>query len=808
MEYESFLKNNLRLRNLKERAFDTPEICVERARLVTQSYKSTENLPPLMRAAKAFEAVLTNKAVPIAEGELIVGSLGSKPKAVPLYPEFGIKFVENEIDDFDNRPFDRYVLSEESKQILREEVIPYWKGRSREDIAVELASWLLPEGVEDAWDPSSFGIKPVIYAGYRKASGDGHVVVNYEKVLRVGLKGILSEINEALARLDRADREAPAKQLFLKSAATCIEAAISFAKRYSAAARELAREESNPERKRELLEIAEVCAWVPENPARTFHEAVQSVWFAHMLLWLESNGHSVGLGRMDQYLYPYYEADCREGILTRGKAAELLGCLFIKVCEIKKIRPWSETVYKTGYPTFQAITIGGVTPAGDDATNELSYVFLDVTGSLKLPEPVVIVRVHEKSPDEFLLRAGQALLEHGGGLPSFFGDNAIIEAMMDAGIGLEDARDYAMIACSEPVVPGKHVSHTGSSVYVNLLKVVEMSLNGGRDPLSGIASFPMDKDLTECSSFDEVMEAFQQQLSHYVKFVPILNNITSFLDTLLNPSPYTSSLLDYRINMGKDMSEGGGDNETNTIVQGHGLANAANSLFAIKKLVFEDMVLSPHELHQALLSNFAGPRGEYIRQLLVNCPKYGNDVDEVDQMAAEIARMFTEEVRQYDPPWRGGVFGVSFQGLTANVPEGKMTGATPDGRKSGDALADNISPQAGTDVSGPTAVTLSVSKIDQSRCLNGNLLNLKFHPTAVVGEGLSKLIALIKAYLIDLAGWQVQFNIVSADKLRAAQADPDCYRDLIVKVAGYSAQFISLDKALQDQIIQRTEHLT
>jgi formate C-acetyltransferase len=797
-----------RLAALKQRLFDIPQICTERARLVTESYKETENLHPAMRVAKAFEHVLSNKALPIGDSELIVGSLGAHPKGVPLYPEFGVRFLEREIDEFDKRPFDKYLVSPDDKSILRNEVIPYWKGRSREDRSIAFASDLLPDEVKPAWDPDSFAIKPVIYAGYRKASGDGHVVVDYERVLNVGMKGLLDEAERALSGTHLGTHEGPSRRLFLRAVITCLKAAIAFSKRYSNEASRLAAREHEPERRKELEAIAAVCERVPEHPARSFHEALQATWFAHMLLWMESNGHSVGLGRMDQYLYPYYKADMESGKLTSERVLELLGCFFVKVCEIKKIRPWPETQYKSGYPTFQAITVGGQTAEGRDATNELSYAILDVTAQMRLPEPVVVVRVHEGSPHEFLMKAGEALVKHGGGLPSFFGDRAIIGAMTDAGIPLDDARNHAIIACSEPVVPGKHVSHTGSSTYLNLPKILEMSLNGGVDPATKLGLHPVQGSLGDFESFDEVFAAFREQLSYYAAFVPALNNITSYLDTIYYPSPYTSSLLAFRIEMGKDMSEGGGPNETNTIVQGHGLPNVANALYALKKQVFDDKALTAAAVHQALLSDFAGPDGERIRQILYKSSKYGNDQEDVDSMAAQVAKVFTEEVRRHDPPWRGGVFGVSFQGLTANVPEGRATGATPDGRRAGEALADNLSPQAGTDVNGPTAVTLSVSKIDQSRCLNGNLLNLKFHPTAVAGEGLSKLIALIKTYLVDLSGWQVQFNIVSADKLKAAQAEPDLYRDLIVKVAGYSAQFISLDRALQDQIIQRTEHLT
>jgi len=803
--YEDKL-NIARWNTLKKSIFEDPEICLDRARLITESYKETESLPQIIRVAKAFEKVLKEMNIYIQPEELLVGNLTGKPMATPIYPEFGVSFIERELDEFEKRPFDKFIVSEEVKGGLKE-IIRYWKGKAREDKVVELASLILPEEVKVAWDDIGFDLNEIIHAGSKRADGDGHLEPGHETPLKKGFKGIIKEAKEALSKIDFRDRDAVNKSLFLKAVIICYEAVIDFVKRYAKLAQELALREKNPDRKKELAEISNACGWIAENSPRTFFEALQMTWFTHLLRWVESNGHSVTIGRLDQYLYPYYEKDIKEKRMTREEALELIGCFFIKIGEIKKLRPWSETQHLGGRPTFQAITIGGQDSSGRNVTNELSYLILEATACLKIPEPVVIIRVHSETPDDFLLKGIEALIRHGGGLPSFFSDEAIIPALLNVGIPLNEARNYAMVACSEPAIPGKHVDHTGAAIYINLPKLLELTLNGGKDPNTNICLCPDDRDLAIFECFDEVIEAYKKQLKCYMKFVPMITNITSMLDPQINPTPYTSGLLDYRIEIGKDMTEGGGPNDNNTIVQGHGLPNLANSLAAIKKVVFEEKRISGKELQEALLTNFEGLRGEEIRRMLLNAPKYGNDDDYVDLIMEDISVLFVNGLKKCGIPWRGGVYGVSLQGLTANVPEGEVTGATPDGRKAGEALADNISPQAGTDVNGVTAMLKSVGKIDHSSYLNGTILNVKFHPTAVKGEGVSKLAALIRTYLTDFKGWQIQFNIISAEKLKEAQGKPAEYKDLLVKVAGYSAQFISLDKELQDQIILRTENV-
>lgn len=792
----------------RDALFNTPKVCPERARLYTESYKETEGLQTEIRIAKAFAKTLANMTIFIEPNHLLVGNLASSPVASPVWPEYGVTWLEKELDHLSERPHDKFLIDDEAKRQIKE-LVCYWKDKGREEVIVNRTREILPDNVKKAFDSESYGIRPVLYAGYNKASGGaGHTPLNYEKALKIGLMGLIKEAEKSLAAINFSERDAVDRVIFLRSVIISLKAAISFAKRYADLAEKLAEKETDEKRKWELIEISRICNWVPKNPARSFWEALQATWFIHLLRWLESNGHSVTIGRMDQFLYPYFEKDVREGTITREQARELVENLFIKMAEVKRLRHWIETTFKSGYPLFQGITIGGQTSEGDCAVNELSYLILEVTGRLKLPEPVVTCRVYSRIPDEFLVKCVETLVKHGGGLPSFFGDGAIISAMQNEGIPLIEARNYSVIPCSEAGVAGRHIDHTGGDCYINLLKVLELALNGGTDPESGLCLCPGEKDLSTFHSFNEIWEAYEKQLGYYVRFIPLFTAISSQLYAELNPTPFTSALMDHRIEIGKDMARGGGP--TKDICdeqQGHGVANVANALAAIKRLVFDDQKLNLQELNEALMKNFEGKRCEEIRRLLLKAPKYGNDDDYVDLLAVNVAKHFNEEIKKCGTTWRGGTYGVSFQSLTANVPEGKATGATPDGRKRGEALADNISPVAGTDVNGVTAMLRSVAKIDNSLYRYGSILNVRFHPTALRGEGINKLAALIITYLVDYKGWQIQFNIISSDTLRDAQQHPEKYKDLVVKVAGYCAQFIALDKRLQEQIILRTENM-
>ena len=750
----------------------------------------------------------------ILKGELIVGNQASKPKAAPLFPEFSISFLVRELDEFPKRPHDPFEVSEEVRNVILE-IAPYWYGRTHEDRVIYLTKLLLPEDAAKVFDFNSFILNDVIYAGVRKASGDGHIIPNYRKILNIGLTGILEEVSNELKSLNLNDPNTFKKRTFLEAIRITYEGVLNFIKRYAKLAKELAENEEDSVWRNELLKIAEVCENLVKGPPNTFREALQLVWFIHLILHIESNGHSISLGRLDQYLHPFYRKDLDEDRITRDEALEFIKCFLIKMNTLNKVRPWSETRYKSGYPLFMTITLGGQTPDGDDATNELTYIFLDALAETKLPQPTIIVRVHSKTPDNLLIHATKALIRHGGGLPAFFSDEVIVPALTNMGVPIEDARDYAIAGCSEAVIPGKSLSFTGGDCYFNLLKLLEITLNGGCNPRTNICLYKT-KEPSRIKSMEEFIEEFRKQLAYYAQFIVPLTSITSATDADLNPTPFTSSLIDHRIELGADVSEGGGPNVrySHTIIQGHGIANVANSLYAIEELVFRKGFITLDELRNILLSNWTGYLGERLRKIVLNLPKYGNDVDDVDRYAKLIAKMFYDEIVRKYRPWRGGVFGLSLQGLTANVPEGEVTGATPDGRLAGEPLADNASPHPGTDKNGVTAALKSFAKIDHTLFINGNILNVKFHPSALVDQfgniddvRVYRFTQLLKTFLVDLKGFQVQFNIVSADVLRAAQREPEKYPNLVVKVAGYSAYFVMLDRKLQEQIIARTEHI-
>ena len=782
-----------------------PAICPERALLYTRAWQDSEGEPLMIRRALGFSKVLREMRLYIRPGDLIVGNQAGMPRAAPIFPEYAMRWVVEELDAFAKRPIDRFAASDETKATLRE-LYRYWKGRTYQDRVTALTRHSLPEEIAAAFDFRLSNLNQAISNLGRLSAGDGHIIANYERVIRLGLRALIGEARCRAAALDMARAESIEQRLFYEAVEISLLAAIEYAERFAALAEREAGNESDAARQAELLAIADTCRRVPAHPARTFREAIQAAWFAHVLIQIESNGHSIGPGRFDQYLFPYYAADLAVGRLTREQALELVECFWLKCNEINKVREWAYTQHMSGYPLFQTVTLGGQTRDGREAVNDLTAVCLEATGNLKLPQPTVAVRVRDGSPEEYLLEAARCLLRHGGGMPAFFNDEVSIPLLMRVGVTLEDARDWCVMGCSEPQVAGRFNTGSGGGSHINLPKVLEIALNGGRNPSTGLRPFPEERDLRTFGSFAEVREAFRRQLGQHLRVCPTLDNIVSRTYAEMTPTPFLSSVIDHRIEVGRDISQGGPPNYHNLIQLAYGLANVANALEALKRLVFDERRLGGAELADALAANFAGPRGEEIRQLLLNrAPKFGNDEDEVDLLARELVEECVDEVAKIRP-LRGGVVGLTTQSLTANVPAGAKVGATPDGRRAGEALADNNSPTAGTDAKGPTAVLKSVAKLDHTLLGNGTILNLKFHPTALEGEERrKKFIAMILTFF-ELGGFQVQFNVVSAEMLKDAQAHPEQYRNLVVKVAGYSALFATLDRKLQDQLIARTEH--
>ncbi|WP_024615804.1 glycyl radical protein [Clostridium sp. Ade.TY] len=795
---KGFEKPTKRVEILKEEILAAfPEIEVDRARILTDSFKKTENEPIIIRKAKALKALLEQMPITIRNGELIVGSLTKNPRSAQVYPEFSNKWLVDEFDKLEKRTSDAFRISEENKSELKE-IFKYWDGKT----VSELATSYMPESTKKAMKANVFTV-----ANYH-FNGLGHISVDYEKVLKNGFAGIMKEVKEQIKKSVESDPNYIHKKMFWDSILICCNAAIDYAHRYSNLAKELASKEKDENRKKELLEISRVCKKVPEYPAETFYEACQSFWFIQLIISMESNGHAISPARFDQYMNPFYKRDLEKSNNIKDFNREVLHCLWVKFNDLTKVRDETTTKAFSGYSMFQNLIVGGQTPDGKDATNELSYLCMAATGSLKLPQPSLSVRVWNNSPDEFLIRACE-VARLGTGLPAFYNDEVIIPMLVNQGLTLEDARDYGIVGCVEPQKPGK-TDGWYDAAFFNLAKVLEISINNGFENGKRVGS--KTGEFTDFKNIDDLIEAYKKQIHFFVNHMVAADNCVDIAHRERAPLPFLSCMLDDCIPLGKSIQEGGGHYRFSGPL-GVGVANIGNSFMAIKKLVFDEKKISLEDLKEALNNNFgkdledANEKMKYenIRQMLLNrAPKFGNDIDEVDEFTREGSLIYCDEVlKHYNQ--RGGKFLPGLYPVSNNVHLGSLVGATPDGRNSGEPIADGVSPTRGTDVNGPTAAANSVAKLDHFSAPSGTLLNQKFNPSALEGDnGLKNLMNLIRSYF-DKKGMHMQFNIISKETLLKAQKHPEKYRDLIVRVAGYSAQFICLDKGVQDDIIKRTE---
>jgi len=783
----------------------TPKLCAERARLYTESWKETEGEPLVIRRAKAFDKVLSEMTIFIRPGELIVGNLASDVRAAPVFPEFFMKFIRDELDGkpyrFEERPGERFWVSEEDEKTLRE-LADWWEGKTMTDYKKNL----YPDDVYKAC--YDLGIVEILVFG--EGGGSGHFIEDFLKALKRGFYGIMEEAEEHLGRLKLWEPEDMEKWYFLRAVVIALKAAVKFGKRYASLARELAKKEADPKRKSELEQIAEHCEWVPGNPPRTFWEALQMVVFLHFLVQLESNGHSVSYGRLDQYMYPFYRKDIEEGIITPEQVTELFECLVIKTTEMNKIRSWDSTRVTMGYQMYQQLTIGGQTVDRESAVNDLSFLMLEAVANQKLNQPSLAVRYWDNIPEDFLLKAAECINGHRGGQPQMHNDEVIIPSQLAYGATLDEAYDWAVEGCVSPTIPGK-ARREGVSAGYNLGKIFEVTLHNGRDPRTGIQLIPNpgNKDLSTFESFDELMAALEHQTEYYNRLVVIGLNCTEKAYAEMTPTPFISAFIDDCLKLGKDMEWGGARYKT-IFPRGVGMANVGNGLAAIKKLVFEEKKLTGAQILHALETNFEDrttePTGEEVRQMLLAAPKFGNDDDYVDSLAREASDFMIRDMPNYRS-WTGGRGGAAMLPVSQNVPFGEMCGATPDGRKAGMPLADGCSPQQGTDRKGPTAAVKSAAKLNHVACDNGTLLNQKITPQVMKDvSGLRKLAELIRTYF-EYKGQHIQFNVASAEVLRDAQKHPEKYSDMLVRVAGYSALFVGLDRQVQDDIISRTEQV-
>ena len=766
----------------------THELFPFRAVAATKSFQETEGQPIVTRRAKMLERILSEQPVHIQDGELIVGKKTLKPRGSPVFPEINCSWLERDLDTIATRNNTPFYVSEETKKVLRKEVFPYWHGRQIYDRIKESVP-------EEIWRADSRG---VIY-NYFTSRTIGHITVSYAKVLNKGMEGIKTDIQEALSRLHSKDPEYSHKKQLLEAISLVCDAAVMFAGRYADEALRLASKEKNLQQKEELERIARVCNKVPANPAKTFHEALQSFWFTQLVLNLETNGHAISPGRFDQYMYPFYRHSINKGELPEEVAQELLDLLWVKLDEITIAKDSGESDTSSSYPEFQNLNIGGLTPEGQDATNELSYMCLTALEHVRLPQPQLSAQISTKTPHKFLLRCCE-LLRYGMGLPAMFNSDTIVLGMVNRGKKLKDARSGSVNGCVSPNCDGK--DRMASSGYFNLVKCLELALNDGIDPLSGEQLGPKTGDHNKLSTFEDVIKAFKQQVSYFVKLKVRYDNIIRDIYATYCPVPFTSAVIDDCIKKGQDWHNGGA-RYNQAVISGVGLGTITDALSAIKKHIFDKKNYTMAELKKALDEDFQGH--EKLRNVLINkTPRYGNDDNYTDSLAVLTQKIFCDEVEQHRDI-HGAKYYVNLLPTTAHIALGKLTGATPDGRHANEWLSEGISPVQGFDKLGPTAAAKSVGKLDHARC-NGTLLNMKITPQILKSEeDLDKLAGLIRGYF-SLGGHHIQFNIIDKDTLRDAQKHPHMYQNLLVRVAGYSDYFVLLSPDIQEEIISRTEH--
>ncbi|WP_243343544.1 glycyl radical protein [Anaerococcus sp. AGMB09787] len=857
---KGFSKPTERIERLRKVIINaTPQVEADRAEIVTESYKETEGLPIILRRAKAVEKIFNEIPVTIRDDELIVGSLTIAPRSTGLCPEFSYEWVENEFDTMSTRMADPFEIPKNTQKRLHE-AFSYWKGKT----TYELATSLMSDEVKKCMENKVFDVGNYYFGGV------GHVNVDYGKILSKGFRGIISETVELLDSLKEDDPESIKKRAFYKAVIIVYTAAINFAHRYSKKAKQMAQEENDPIRKDELLKISENCRRVPEYGASNFYEACQSFWFIQIMIQLESNGHSVSPGRFDQYMYPYYKNDKS---VSKEQAQEYIDCIWVKLNDINKTRDEVSAQAFAGYAVFQNLCVGGEDSDGNDATNDISYMCMEAVSHVRLPAPSFSVRVHQNTPEEFILRACE-VARLGYGVPAFYNDEVIILALVSRGVELKDARDYCIIGCVEPQAAHKTEGWHDAGFF-NIAKVLEIALHNGKIGDEQVG--PITGELTDMKSIDDIFDAYKKQMQYFVQYLVEADNCIDYSHMTRAPLPFMSALVDNCLKNGKSSQEGGAKYNF-TGPQAFGVADSGDSMYAIYKNVFEDKKITLKELKEALDQNFGYSdnikpncacsiesedsgndnlseeeiyevvkkilsstgsvdidslediihneineskniseqkitgcgcgevTGKFntIRNILENTGSFGNDNDECDKFAVRCAKIYCDELDKYKNP-RNGQFQAGIYPVSANVLYGKDVNALPDGRLNHQPLADGVSPRQGKDNHGPTSAANSVSKLPHAQASNGTLYNQKFSPSAIAGDqGLRNFASIVRTYF-DHKGSHIQFNVVDKQTLLDAQEHPEDNQDLIVRVAGYSAHFVTLAKEVQDDIINRTE---
>ncbi|HDR2620691.1 TPA: formate C-acetyltransferase [Enterobacter chuandaensis] len=759
-----------RTQRLKDALFASPrEISLERALLYTASHQQTEGEPVIIRRAKATAYILDHVKIAIRDEELIAGNRTVKPRAGIMSPEMDPYWLLKELDRFATRPQDRFEISDEDKQTYRDVLYPYWENRSMKDFINSQMT-----------DEVKTAVGTQIFSVNQTDKGQGHIIIDYPRLLNNGLGALVEELREHCARAPH--------NTFYAAALILLEASQRHILRYALLAEKLAAS-SDALRREELLKIADISRHNAQHKPQTFWQACQLFWYMNVILQYESNASSLSIGRFDQYMLPFYQAS-----LSRGEEPaflkEILESLWVKCNDVVLLRSTSSARYFAGFPTGYTALLGGLTENGRSAVNVLSFLCLDAYQSVQLPQPNLGVRVNELIDRPFLLKTAETI-RLGTGIPQIFNDEVVVPAFLNRGVSLEDARDYAVVGCVELSIPGKTYGLHDIAMF-NLLKVMEIAMQ--------------ENEGNAALSYEGLLEHIRAKINHYIALMVEGSNICDIGHRDWAPVPLLSSFISDCLESGKDITDGGARYNFSG-VQGIGIANLSDSLHALKGLVFEQQRLSFDELLAVLKANFATPEGEKVRARLINrFEKYGNDIDDVDNISAELLRHYCKEVEKYRNP-RGGQFTPGSYTVSAHVPLGAVVGATPDGRFAGEQLADGgLSPMLGQDMQGPTAVLKSVSKLDNYLLSNGTLLNVKFTPATLEGDaGLQKLADFLRAFT-QLKLQHIQFNVVNAETLREAQQRPQDFAGLVVRVAGYSAFFVELSKEIQDDIIRRTAH--
>ncbi|MBE7065208.1 MAG: glycyl radical protein [Ruminococcaceae bacterium] len=829
------VKKSARIDRLLDNYFaSVPEIEADRAVLITESYKATENEPMVTRKSKAFEHILKNIPIVIREDELIVGSSSKKSRGCQTFPEFSYEWLEAEFDTVATRTADPFYISKEACEKLAE-ANKYWKGRTTS----ELATAYMTQETKKAIAHNLFTVGNYYY------NGVGHICVKYDEVLAIGYEGIIAKTEALLKAVKAGDMDCGRKTHFYEAVIRSCKAVIAYAERYAKLAEEMAAKCFDSVRKAELLQIAKNCYNVPRKGATSFYEACQTVWFIQQLLQVESSGHSISPGRFDQYMYPYYKKDIDSGVITREFAQELIDCFWIKLNDINKVRDAASAEGFAGYSLFQNLIVGGQNAAGIDVTNDLSFMCIDAAMHVMLPQPSLSIRVWNGTPHELMMKAA-TLTRTGVGLPAYYNDEVIIPSLLSRGVALEDARNYCIIGCVEPQAPGK-TEGWHDAAFFNMLRPLELVFSNGYE--DGELVTIETGDVADMKTFDEFYDAYKAQMNYAIELLVNADNAVDLAHMERGQLPFESCMVDGCLETGKTLQEGGAIYNF-TGPQGFGIANVTDALVAIRTLVFEQKVLTLSEFKTALAENFGAGMDEatiskltqsvaqsvaasgtpitedliksiydQVKQAAVSpekkkkyesllaaideLPKYGNDIEEIDLFAKDVAYTYTRPMETYKNP-RGGMYQAGLYPVSANVPLGAQTGATPDGRLARKPIADGVGPASGRDKLGPTAAANSVARLDHGIASNGTLYNQKFHPSALSStSALEKFVSYIRGYF-DQKGMHVQFNVVSRETLLDAQQNPEKYKSLVVRVAGYSALFTSLSRSLQDDIINRT----